>query len=53
MSKYNRLAGLKEAIREGFEHTNPARVNMSKDEEEKNLYPVSERDIKTLKNEKD
>jgi len=34
MSKYDRLAGLKEAAEEGFEHTNPARVNMSKEEEE-------------------
>ena len=49
----DRLAGLKEAVKEGFEHTNPARVKMSPDEsmedETKNLYPTSEKDIKTLK----
>jgi hypothetical protein len=48
-----RLAGLKEALKEGFEHTNPARVKMTPDEsaedKTKNLYPVSERDIKILK----
>jgi len=67
MSKYDRLAGLKEAAKEGFEHTNPARVNFSKIEEmekrnledklrkemekeiEKDLYPISEKDIETLK----
>ena len=38
MSKYDRLAGLKEAAEEGFEHTNPARVNMSKEEEESKKY---------------
>ena len=27
-----RLAGLKEALKEGFEHTNPARVKMTPDE---------------------
>lgn len=48
-----RLAGLKEALKEGFEHTNPARVKMTPDEsmedKTKDLYPVSERDIKILK----
>ena len=49
----DRLAGLKEAVKEGFEHTNPARVKMSPDEsmedETKDLYPTSEKDIETLK----
>ena len=48
-----RLAGLKEALKEGFEHTNPARVKMTPDESMedkiKDLLPVSERDIKILK----
>jgi len=47
-----RLAGLKEAVKEGFEHTNPARVKMtpdeSKEDKTKDLLPVSEKDIKTL-----
>ncbi len=47
-----RLAGLKEALKEGFEHTNPARVKMTPDEsaedKTKDLYPVSEKDIKEL-----
>ena len=49
----DRLAGLKEAVKEGFEHTNPARVKMTPDEsmedKTKDLLPVSEKDIKTLK----
>ena len=49
----DRLAGLNEAVKEGFEHTNPARVKMSPDEsmedETKDLYPTSEKDIETLK----
>jgi hypothetical protein len=48
----DRLAGLKEAVKEGFEHTNPARVKMSPDEsmedETKDLYPTPD-DIETLK----
>ena len=48
-----RLAGLKEALKEGFEHTNPARVKMTPDEsaedKTKDLYPTSEKDIETLK----
>lgn len=47
-----RLAGLKEAIKEGFEHTNPARVKMTPDEsmedKTKDLLPASDRDIETL-----
>ena len=49
----DRLAGLKEAVKEGFEHTNPARVKMTPDEsmedKTKDLYPASEKDIETLK----
>ena len=49
----DRLAGLNEAVKEGFEHTNPARVKMTPDEsmedETKDLYPTSEKDIETLK----
>ena len=49
----DRLAGLAEAVKEGFEHTNPARVKMTPDEsmedETKDLYPTSEKDIETLK----
>jgi len=49
----DRLAGLAEAVKEGFEHTNPARVKMSPDEsmedKTKALYPTSEKDIETLK----
>ena len=49
----DRLAGLNEAVKEGFEHTNPARVKMSPEEsmedETKDLYPTSEKDIETLK----
>ena len=49
----DRLAGLKEAVKEGFEHTNPARVKMSPDEsmedETKDLLPASEKDISKLK----
>ena len=49
----DRLAGLTEAVKEGFEHTNPARVKMTPDEsmedKTKDLYPTSEKDIKTLK----
>ena len=37
-----RLAGLAEAVKEGFEHTNPARVKMTPDEsmedKEKNFF---------------
>ncbi len=52
--KYERLAGIKGAKKEGFTHTNPARVNMSNEEEvspdiAKELYPVSEKDIEKLK----
>lgn len=47
-----RLAGLKEALKEGFEHTNPARVKMTPDEsmedKTKDLYPTSEKDIEKL-----
>jgi predicted esterase YcpF (UPF0227 family) len=49
----DRLAGLTEAVKEGFEHTNPARVKMTPDEsmedKTKDLYPTSEKDIETLK----
>ena len=49
----DRLTGLAEAVKEGFEHTNPARVKMTPDEsmedKTKDLLPVSEKDIKTLK----
>ena len=49
----DRLAGLAEAVKEGFEHTNPARVKMTPDEsmkdETKDLYPTSEKDISKLK----
>ena len=38
----DRLAGLAEAVKEGFEHTNPARVKMTPDEsmedKEKNFF---------------
>jgi len=38
----DRLAGLAEAVKEGFEHTNPARVKMTTDEsmkdKEKNFF---------------
>ena len=48
----DRLAGLAEAVKEGFEHTNPARVKMTPDEsmedKEKSL-PASEKDIEILK----
>ena len=48
-----RLAGLAEAVKEGFEHTNPARVKMTPDEsmedETKDLLPTSEKDISKLK----
>lgn len=47
-----RLSGLKEAVKEGFEHTNPARVKMtpdeSKEDKTKDLFPVSEKDIEKL-----
>jgi hypothetical protein len=47
-----RLAGIKEAVKEGFEHTNPARVKMTPDEsmedKTKDLYPTSEKDIEKL-----
>jgi hypothetical protein len=47
-----RLAGIKEAVKEGFEHTNPARVKMTPDEsmedKTKDLLPVSEKDIEKL-----
>ena len=49
----DRLAGLAEAVKEGFEHTNPARVKMTPDEsmkdETKDLLPASEKDISKLK----
>ena len=49
----DRLAGLNEAVKEGFEHTNPARVKMTPDEsmkdETKDLLPASEKDISKLK----
>ena len=49
----DRLAGLNEAVKEGFEHTNPARVKMTPDEsmkdETKDLLPTSEKDISKLK----
>lgn len=49
----DRLAGLNEAVKEGFEHTNPARVKMTPDEsmedKTKDLLPVSDRDISKLK----
>ena len=49
----DRLAGLAEAVKEGFEHTNPARVKMTPDEsmedKTKDLYSPSEKDIETLK----
>ena len=49
----DRLAGLAEAVKEGFEHTNPARVKMTPDEsmedETKDLLPTSEKDISKLK----
>ena len=49
----DRLAGLNEAVKEGFEHTNTARVKMSPEEsmedKTKDLYPTSEKDIETLK----
>lgn len=49
----DRLAGLNEAVKEGFEHTNPARVKMSPEEsmedKTKDLYPTSEKNIETLK----
>ena len=32
-SSYDPLAGVKEAKKEGFEHTNPARINMRPEEE--------------------
>jgi hypothetical protein len=41
----DRLAGLKEAVKEGFEHTNPARVKMSPDES----MLDKEKDIKNFK----
>jgi len=52
-NKYKRLEGLKEALKEGFEHTNKARVEMSPDEElmkkeARKMSPVSDRDIKIL-----
>ena len=49
----DRLAGLAEAVKEGFEHTNAARVKMTPDEsmedKTKDLYPASEKDIEKLK----
>ena len=49
----DRLAVLNEAVKEGFEHTNPARVKMSPEEsmedKTKDLYPTSEKNIETLK----
>ena len=49
----DRLAGLNEAVKEGFEHTNPARVKMSPEEsmedKTKDLLPASEKDISKLK----
>jgi len=40
-----RLAGLKEALKEGFEHTNPARVKMTPDES----MSDKEKDMKNFK----
>ena len=43
----DRLAGLAEAVKEGFEHTNPARVKMTPDEsmsdKEKNMKNFKEK----------
>ena len=48
-NKYKRLEGLAEAIKEGFKHTNKARVEMSPEEEEaKKMPPVSDKDIETI-----
>jgi predicted esterase YcpF (UPF0227 family) len=48
----DRLTGLAEAVKEGFEHTNPARVKMSPDEsmedKTKDLPPASDKDIEKI-----
>ena len=48
----DRLTGLAEAVKEGFEHTNPARVKMSPDEsmedKTKDLLPPSDKDIEKI-----
>jgi hypothetical protein len=49
----DRLAGLTKAVKEGFEHTNPARVKMTPDEsmedKTKDLLPPSDKDIEKMK----
>jgi hypothetical protein len=44
--------GLAKAVKEGFEHTNPARVKMSPDEsmedKTKDLLPPSDKDIEKI-----
>lgn len=52
-NKYKRLEGLADAIKEGFKHTNKARVEMSPDEElikreARKMPPVSDKDIETI-----
>ena len=52
-NKYKRLEGLTEALKEGFTHTNKARVEMSQDEElikreARKMPPASQKDIKKI-----
>ena len=52
-NKYKRLEGLTEALKEGFTHTNKARVEMSPDEElmkreARKMPPASQKDIKKI-----
>jgi len=53
----DRLAGLAEAVKEGFEHTNPARVKMTPDEsmedKEKNFFKEKfDQALNTMKDKK-
>ena len=52
----DRLAGLKEAVKEGFEHTNPARVKMTPDEsmedKEKNFFKEAYDEVRNIMKDK-
>ena len=52
----DRLAGLKEALKEGFQHTNPARVKMTPDEsmedKEKNFFKEKFDEVRNIMKDK-
>ena len=52
----DRLAGLNEAVKEGFEHTNPARVKMTPDEsmedKEKNFFKEKFDEVRNIMKDK-